>query len=509
MPLLAGVDLGSTSIKAVLFDSSAGRVLASTSRSTPLSHPTPTTPSGVAQWSEHDPEALWQAVCACLYEVCHGQAVVGVSVASMAEAGLALDAAGQPLDAIIAWFDRRSEPQAAWIEAQIAPDELFRLTGQRVSPSFGITKLLWLREHRPHVFQRMQTWLPVPSYILYRLTGERAVDYSIASRSLLFDQNRLDWSPELLSLTGISAGQLPAVFAGSAACGQVSAIAAAQTGLQPGTICAAGGHDHLCASFAAGACQVGAVVDSTGTAQAVVQVLPAFLPDPRLAERGYACYTHVVDGQVILKAGLKAAGGAVDWLARRLSSPGTEPEFADLESAARAGVGRRAGPLWLPHLLESGSPQSDRRSRAALVGARLDHDSGDIFRAMLESLAFWLRQNLDEMQALTGQPVGDVSLIGGITRLNLLSELKADVLNRPVHVPDIPEAAAVGAALLAGLACGVYETPAEALQSLRYGSRQFLPDAGRAGWYDRLYQEAYLPLYGTLKDIHHRLAMFQ
>ncbi len=507
MTFLAGLDLGSSSIKAVLFDADAGKVLASASRPTPVSHPTGGEP-GSRQWSEHDPEALWQAVCACLREACGGKPVAGLSVASMAEAGLPLGVDGEALDPIIAWFDRRSEPQAAWIEEQISPANLFRLTGQRVSPSFGITKLLWLRQHRPQVFDRLATWLPIPAYILYRLTGERVTDYTIASRSLLFDQNRLGWSSELLDLAGLDSQQMPAALPGSAACGRITEDAASQTGLPVGAICAAGGHDHLCASFAAGAFEVGAVVDSTGTAQAVVQVLPAFLPDPRLADRGYACYSHVLPGQVILKAGLKAAGGAVDWLAHRLSSPGLEPDFAALETLARSGIGLRAGPLWLPHLLESGSPESDRRSRAALVGARLDHDNGDLFRGMLESLAFWLRQNLEEMQVLSGHNAGEISLIGGVTRLNLLLELKADVLGREVHVPDVPEAAAVGAALLGGLACGLYSSPAEAVRSLHYGRRTVTPHAERSSWYDRLYTQAYLPLYQTLKEINHRLAAF-
>jgi xylulokinase len=499
MSLLIGLDLGTTTIKAALFDSDSGSILASASRPTPVNNPQP-------GWSEHDPQQLWECVATVLREAAGGRAAVGLAIGSMAETGIPLDADGNPLDSIIAWFDRRSEPQAAWVESQIPISDLFRLTGQRVSPSFGITKLLWLRENRPQVFARMRTWLPLSSYILYRLTGERATDYSIASRSLLLDQNTLDWSEPLLKLAGLSSEQLPRVCAGSAAVGQLSVAAAAQTGLPAGLVCAAGGHDHLCASFAAGAFRPGAVVDSTGTAQAVVQVLPTFLADPRLGEHGYANYAHVLPDQVVLKAGLKAAGKAIDWLARRLSGPNTPPNFADLEAAARAGVGLRAGPVWLPHLLESGTPESDRKSRAALVGLRLDHDNGDLFRAMLESLAFWLRHNLEEMQAYTGQVGQEIVLLGGTTRIRLLSELKADVLERPVSVSDIPEATAVGAALLAGLACGVYATPQEAVGSLRYGRTQFNPDPQRSLWYRRLYAETYRPLYQQLKEVNERLS---
>lgn len=499
MPLLAGLDLGTTNLKAVVYDSLTGKLVARASR------PTPVVQVQTA-WSEHESEALWQAVCGCMREACAGKKdIAALGIAGMAEAGFPLGSNAQVLDNAIAWFDRRSEPQTSWVEDRIPAADLYSITGQRVSPSFGLTKLLWLRENRPAVFRAMHKWLPLTAYIHFRLTGEFFVDQTIASRSLLYDQNTQDWSPLLLDLAGISNRHLPAILAGSACGGRLTADAAAQTGLPAGIPCAPGSHDHLAASFASGALAPGRVVDSTGTAQAVVQIVPHFIPDPLLAERGFACYAHVLPGQYILKAGLKAAGSAIEWLARLLDDADSEPNYSKLQAQARIGVGVRAGPLWLPHLLESGSPLSDRSSLAALVGARLSHDRGDLFRAMLESLAFWLRQNLDEMSIFAGYDQSPVQLIGGVTRLDLLSELKAQALNRPVQVSTMPEAAAVGAALLGGLAGGFFSSPVEAQSSLRYPHREFLPHPEQAAWYDRLYHESYLPLYPALRDIHRGL----
>ena len=235
-----------------------------------------------------------------------------------------------------------------------------------------------------------------------------------------------------------------------------------------------------------------------------MRVLPEFLPDPALGERGFACYAHVLGGKYVLKGGLKSAGSSIQWLAQLLSPPGEEADYARLEAGACEGVGRISGPLWLPHLLESGSPEADPLSRGALVGARLEHSRADLFRGLLEGLACWLRRNLEEMQAFTGQPVETLTLLGGTTRLRLLSELKADLLGCPVRVSEIPEAAAVGAALLAGLGSGVFTSPAQAVESLQYGSTIIEPDAQRAAWYERIYQDVYLPLYPALKDIQHR-----
>lgn len=498
MALLLGLDIGTTSMKCVLYDADSGQVVRAASRPTPVDHPRP-------GWSEHDPLALWHAAAGCIREAAQAagpnlNAVAGLAVSSMAEAGALVDAQGRPLSPIIAWYDRRSEPQAAWVEQQIGVEPLYRITGQRASPSFGVTKLLWLRGERPDLFSRGVMWQPVPAYLMARLCGQPAVDYTIAARTLLFDQRSLTWSAALCETFGLDLSLLPPVYPGGTPTGSLSAAATAATGLPPGIPCVLGGHDHLCASLAAGAHQNGAIVDSTGSASALLLLLPRFLPDAALAERSYACYAYVLPGLFALKGGLKAAGSALEWLAQQLSGD-QKIDYAQLEAAAAPGAGRRAGPLWLPHLIGSGAPEGDRFSSAAMVGVQFEHDRGDLFRGMLESMAFWLRRNLDEMRALTGAETQQIRLIGGVTRLRLLSQLKADALNQPVFVPLVPESAAVGAALLAGIGAGVFANPAEAVTSLRYGCEQIDPIPGRAAWYESMYQTIYRPLYDALRPI--------
>jgi sugar (pentulose or hexulose) kinase len=375
MSLLLGLDIGTTSLKAILFDAGCGLVTRVAARPTPVNH----LRDG---WSEHDPQALWDAVCACIREAAAGQPVAGLAISSMAEAGLLVDAGGQPLSPIIAWYDRRSEPQAAWIEQRIPVAPLYRITGQRVSPSFGVTKLLWLRDNLPQVYERGAAWLPVPAYLLSRLAGRSAVDYTIAARTLLFDQRGLDWSRDLLDAFHLPASLFPPAYPGGTPIGPLVAQAARETGLPRQALCVLGGHDHLCAALAAGAHASGAVTDSTGSANALLLLLPRFLPDPILAERGFASYAYVLKDIYTIKGGLKAAGSAIEWLAR-LASPAGSPEYAALAAAAERGVGSRAGPLWLPHLIGSGTPQGDRFSRAALVGLQAEHDRADLFRGLL------------------------------------------------------------------------------------------------------------------------------
>ena len=498
MAYLLGLDIGTTSMKCALYNADSGRVVRTASRPTPVNHPQP-------GWSEHDPLELWNAAANCIREAAQAagpdlNGIAGLAISSMAEAGVLVDAQGQPLAPVIAWYDRRSEPQAAWVEQQTGVEPLYRITGQRASPSFGVTKLLWLRDERPDLFSRGVMWQPVPAYLMARLCGQPAVDYTIAARTLLFDQHSLNWSAVLCETFGLDPSLLPPVYPGGTPIGRLSAAAAAATGLPPGTSCVLGGQDHLCASLAAGGHQSGTIVDSTGSASALLLLLPRFLPDPALAWRSYACYAYVLPGLFALKGALKAAGSAIEWLARQLSN-GHDIDYAKLEAAAAQGAGKRAGPLWLPHLIGSGSPEGDRFSSAAMVGVQFEHDRGDLFRGMLESIAFWLRRNLDDMRALTGAEISQVRLIGGVTRLRLLSQLKADVLNQPVIVPLVPESAAVGAALLAGIGAGVFSSPADAVASLRYGCEQIDPIPGHVDWYETMYQTIYRPLYDALQPI--------
>ncbi len=498
MSALLGLDIGTTTIKALLYDTELGHLLSLASRPTPVEHPAP-------GWSQHDPEALWQTIAACLREATKDHpAVDGLAITGFAEAGLPLDKAGQPLYPIITWYDRRTEAQAAWWEEKIPVVQLHSITGQRVSPSFGVNKWMWIRDNQPGIEQQLDCWLSVEDYILYKLTGEKVTDYTLASRTLLLDQRALDWSSRMLELARLDKSQLPRLQSSGTIMGKVTQEAADETGLPVGMPCVLGGHDHLVAALAAGAYRPGVIIDSSGTAEAVLMVLDTFHTGLRISKRGYAAYAHVVNNQYVLKAGLKAAGGGIEWLARQLAGPGADPNdlpYDLLALEAQRSVGKRAGPVWLPHLNGSGTPESDRYSRAALIGVQIEHERGDLFRAFLESLACWLRHNIEEMESLTGQKVEQVIHLGGTSRIRLLVKLKADLLKMPISVPTVPEASATGAALLAGLGTGIFSTQAEAVSSLRYENILVEPDMNLAGWYDRIYKQLYLPLYPALNDL--------
>jgi xylulokinase len=497
MGYLLGLDIGTTTIKAILYDPGSGQIVSKATQPTPVEHPSP-------ELSELNPHHLWQAVCDCLKEISLKRSISALAISSFAEAGLPLDQDSNPLFPIIAWYDQRTMPQAEWWKTQLTIEDLYSITGQRLSPSFGVNKYLWIKEKHPESITKMRYWLSASDYILWHLTGEFVTDYSQASRTMLFDQHLLNWSPKILDLAGLDQKQLPHIQSGGTLVGKITPQAASQTGLPENLPCILGGHDHLCAALAAGAIQPGVVIDSMGTSESTLVVLDHFQSDVTVVQHGFVCYAHVIPGLYILKAGIHAAGGAIEWLARLLSVTNDKNisiRYQELELEAEKGVGKTIGPLWLPHFIGSGTPEADWKSRAALIGAKIDHAPGDLMRGLLESQAFWLKNNLDEIHLLSGQAIQQVILLGGTTRMQLLSKLKASIINLPMVLPDLSESAATGAALLAGLGAGVFRTPQEAVGSIHIINTIIEPNPELAKWYKPIYDRLYLKLYPSLCKI--------
>ena len=506
MALFIGLDIGTTTSKAILLDSERKRVLHTAVRPTPVLHPDPA-------HSEHEPAALWRRVSVLLREVsaaAEGQPLRGLAISSMADTGLLLDHDHAPLGNIVAWYDRRCSPNVAALSEQISAQRFNQITGQRFSTSLGVSKLLWQREQlTPSVAHRCY-WLSVPDFLLFRLTGVRVTDFSIASRTGLFDQRSMTWSDEMLQLIGLQDWQLPRVLPSGSWIGQVTAAAARETGVPEGTDCYLGGHDHLCAAFAAGATEERMLVDSSGTAQSLLTPRKKFDPTSALMQAGYAQYAHVTSGRYVLRGGLRAAGGAIEWLAGKLSGlcgDHAALPYGQLEAEASQSLQSKAnGPLWIPHFMGSGTPLADADSTAALIGLRIDHSRGDLFRSLLEALSFWTRLNLETVERLLGAPMERILLLSGTTRLRLLTQIKADVLERPVEVPQIPEPSALGAALLAGMGSGVVSAAEEWSRHAGTATVVLTPDPLRARRYSRLYEQVYLPLYGALRPVNQALA---
>lgn len=494
MSFLLGVDVGTTSIKAALYDSQQALIVALASRPTPTAHPRP-------GWTEHDPQAVWQATASAIAETLalapHARPAA-LAVASMGEAGVLLDAQGQPLAPIIAYHDLRSAAYVDWWLQRASMQSIHQITGQTLRPVFGVQKLLWLRDQQPALFAQGRCWLSVGDWLVYQLAGVAATDYSLASRVMLFDQQHRDWSQALLELAGLQRDLLPAAYPAGTRVGEVTPAAAAVCGLAPGTPVVLGGHDHLCGALAAGAVDQGKPLASFGTAAALLAPQTEYLATELPLD--FSCYAHVVPQRYIVQGGLSAAGGALTWLAQVC---GADYRLL-LDEAALSPPGAR-GLLCLPNLRGSGTPHRDDSARGAFLGLRDLHSRGDLARAVLESIACWARENL----ALVAPAAPSLRLIGGLARHPLFPQLVADVCEHPVVLPPLTEATAVGAALLAGLGGGVFGSVEHALMGLQVGAVSVAPDTTRSQLYRRLYHEAYLPAAQQIAPISRALAVLE
>jgi xylulokinase len=496
-PLLLGVDAGTTNTKAIVADA-AGGVIAVASEPTPIDYPQP-------EWAEYDGERLWQssarAIRGALAQLAEPERVAGVAFASMAETAVPLDAAGAPTGPAIAWFDKRTRAEVAEIERRIGADRLFAISGLAPNPIFGLCKLLWHRRHRPEAFARTAKWLNVADYLAWRLCGEMATDYSLASRTFALDVTALAWSAEVLEAIQVEPSLLAPLVASGRRLGTIGEEAAATTGLSRHCVVASGGHDHVVGALAADAMPPGVLLSSTGTTEAQLMGVAAPGRDPALGRAGFSQGVIVVDEPVwYVVGGLFTAGGAIDWFRRTL---GGGADYATLIEEASAAPPGSLGAGFLPQLRLGTPPHPDAYARGALFGLSTDVTRGCLFRAVLEGIAADAHLCARAMAILSNAPpLAAVRVIGGLTRNPLYLRIKASVGGRPITVVELPDAVAVGAALLAGVGAGVYGSLAEAQARMHREEYVVEPDPAEHALYERLVGEVHAPAYAMLRPLH-------
>lgn len=481
--MLLGLDIGTTHVKACAYDE-AGLPLAAARRRTPTARPG----SGRAEYHSDPLEgAIFDAAAEAIEEAGPPRAI---GVCSVGEAGFLLDEGGAALAPAIAWFDGRASEQADRWRDRLAPRDLFARTGLRPNPLFSACKLEWTRENVPEAFSRAAAWLGMAEYAVFRMTGERATDPSLASRTLLYDLMRNAWDEELCELAGIPPGMLPPIYPSGAGPGELTREAAERLGTPAGIPVVVCGHDHICGSFGAGATGSGELVDSMGTAEAALLTLPR----PPLDEAGYdlglPVGRHVLPDTYYVASTLPRSGGLVEQLVGLLG--GGDGDLASwTEEAAALSPG--AGGACLP-------PTNEDPGQRGLLLASLDHESGPahLLRAVLEGLTLRLHANLRHMARTSEMDPAEITLVGGGAQSSLWAQLKADVSNLPVRAVSDPECVARGAALLAGVGAGAFPN-AGSVPAPRYEAP--IEPSGEHADYERLYAEVYEPLLGLFARV--------
>jgi xylulokinase len=489
---LLGLDVGTTGGKALLIDE-AGAVKASATSEYPMYTPQPL-------WAEQDPQEWWAAAVASIRQVlaesgvAPGQ-VAGVGLTGQMHGLVLLDASGEVLRPCIMWNDQRTAPQCAAITQKVGAEKVLQLTGNLVLPGFTAPKIVWVRECEPAVYRRIAKVLLPKDYLRYRLTGEFFSEVSDASGTSLFDVGRRRWSDEMLAVLDLPRAWLPEVTESPMVSAQVSADAARQTGLREGTPVVGGGGDQAAQAVGTGIVGEGVVSATIGTSGVVFAASDTYRVEPQ--GRLHA-FCHAVPGRWHLMGVMLSAGGSFRWYrdtlgdlekARALES-GRDPYDLLTEAAAEAPPCCE-GLLFLPYLSGERTPYPDPNARGVFFGLTLRHSKAHLTRAVLEGVAYGLRDSLELMLAL-GLSVEQVRASGGGARSPLWCQVLADVLNAPIATVNVTEGAAYGAALLAGVGAGVYGSVAEACDAVVQLTGSMSPGAAASAYAD------YYPLYQAL-----------
>lgn len=499
---LLGIDVGTGGTRAVVVDET-GRVVASaTSEHEAFASPQ-------TGWAEQDARDWWRATGEAVRAVLASGAVSAdeikcVGLSGQMHGATLLDERDEVLRPAIIWCDVRTAEQCRALTEQIGGARLIELVLNPALANFTLPKMLWVREHEPRIWERVRTVLLPKDYVRLRLTGERATDVADASGTLLFAVGERAWSNEILERTGIERSVLPAVYESPEVCGRVSAEGAAATGLRAGTPVVAGAGDQAAGAVGLGVVRPGSVSATIGTSGVVF----AATDRPALDREGRVhTFCHAIPGRWHVMGVTQAAGLSLRWFRDRFGAgagaagvAGDGRDAYEILSEEAAGAPPGAdGVVWTPYLMGERTPHLDPQARAALVGLALNHTRAHIVRAILEGVAFSLRDTLTifaEMRV----PVRGIKLGGGGARSVLWRQIQADVYGHTVELVETEEGAAYGAALLAGVGGGAWSTVDEACEATVRVRAVLEPDAARASLMNERYR-VYRAIYPALRDV--------
>ena len=507
MHALLGIDLGTTGVKAALFSAEDGQVLSSAFVDYPLMHPRP-------GWAEQDPEKWWQATITAIRTCLVGAVrhnvqpsdVRGVGLSGQMHGVVLLDDQHQVLRPCIIWADQRSEPQCRWMTERVGAARLIELVSNPALPGFSAPKLLWIRDNEPNIFARARTMLLPKDYIRFRLTGKIAMEISDAAGTCLLNVKEGVWSREVLEAIGIDPALLPPVVASDTVNGTITDQVAAQTDLVAGTPVAGGGADNACGAVGNGVVRPGLVLVSIGTSGVVL----AYAATPQVDMSGPVprvhTFNHAVPHAWYLMGVTQAAGLSLRWVRDNIGLPERALErwtgldaYELLTREAESVPAGSNGLLFLPYLQGERTPHLDAYARGGWIGLTASHDRRHLVRAVLEGVAFSLKDCFSIIRE-QGLPMEQLRATGGGAKSPLWRQIIADVLGVELVTTNATEGPAFGAALLAGVASGIYDSILQACETTIHVVERIEPQPAVERDYAQAY-ETYRALYPALKPI--------
>ena len=491
MSFYIGVDLGTSSVKLLLVDGD-GRILNSVSREYPLLFPHP-------GWSEQDPACWWDAVTDGIRELTAGVdrcEVRGIGCGGQMHGLVALDEGDAVIRPAILWNDGRTAEETAWLNTAVGKERLSALTANIAFAGFTAPKLLWMRNKEPENFARIAKIMLPKDYINYKLTGVHSCDYSDASGMLLLDVEHKRWSEEMLEICGMRESQMPQLFESFEVIGTLKPEIADSLGLSADVKVVAGAGDNAAAAVGTGTVGDGACNISLGTSGTIFISSNRFGVDPNNALHAFA---HA-DGCWHLMGVVLSAASCNKWfcddILKTTDYAAEQKEISD----ERLGADRV---FFLPYLMGERSPINDTDARGTFIGMTMDTSRADLVQAVLEGVAFAIRDSFEVARSL-GVPVDRSKICGGGAKSPLWRKIMANVLNIPLDIPQTEEGPGYGGAMLALVGCGAYASVLECADALVHVTKTEEPDPAIAARYEAQYRK-FRQIYPALKTVFPKL----
>lgn len=495
--LLLGIDIGTSACKVAIFDLN-GVVIAQSTKEYKVYYPAP-------GYVEQNPNEWWDSICAATNEVIstakiEPKQIKGIGIDGQSWSAIPVDKAGRVLHNTPIWMDTRAAEICRDTVERVGFDRIFRLSGNSFEPSYSTPKFIWFKKYMPEVYNATYKFLQSNSFIAYKLTGKITQDLSQGYGIHSFNMNEGKWDDDFCHELGFDREKLPEIYQCHEVIGEVTAEAAALTGLASGTPVVAGGLDASCGTLGAGVIKVGQTQEQGGQAGGMSICLDTAVAHPKLI-LGY----HVVPGLWLLQGGTVGGGGAIKWFRQELGAyedsvakaTGSNA-FKVMDMEAEEISAGSNGLIFLPYMAGERSPLWDKNAKGVFFGLGYDKTRAHMIRAVMEGCAFALQHNIKTAQE-AGVTVEELVAMGGAANSRLWTQIKADVTGKVIQVPTSDTATTLGAAILAGVGTGLYKSFDQAVEKTIVITRTQEPDMKTHEAYKRVY-EIYLELYEKLKD---------
>ena len=485
---LLGIDIGTSACKVAVFDEN-GTVLAQSNQPYNVYYPNP-------GWAEQDADEWWNAIVDGIKDVLNSDKVfasqiIGIGIDGQSWSAIPVDKNGKVLARTPIWMDTRARDICDEVKREVGEDAIFEVAGNDFLPSYSTPKLLWFKREHPDIYSNTYKFLQSNSYIAYKLTGVMSQDISQGYGLHFFNMKTCRYDTDMAKSLGLSADLVPELFNCDDIVGKVTAEAARVTGLAEGTPVVAGGLDAACGTLGAGVYEVGQTQEQGGQAGGM-----SICTDKPLAHKKLILGAHVVPGRWLLQGGTVGGGGTLNWFKKNF---GENMSFDDLTAEAGKVAPGSDGVIFLPYMAGERSPIWNPDAKGVFYGLSFDKTRGHMIRALLEGVAYSLQHNL-LVAGETGIEVGRLNAMGGASNSVLWTQIKADITGKTIQVPTSDTATTLGAALLAGVGCGMYSDYADAVSKTIVITRVQEPNPANREAYQKG-MEQYLKLVDSLSGM--------